>query len=77
MKHPSKGSTDLVSYQFSYQSEQIWSDLGDPDLALQSQNHVTAPQSIQLITRRSRVRVPPPLCENPLKVRGFLVGSGR
>jgi hypothetical protein len=26
--------TDLVSYQFSYQSEQIWGDLGESHLAL-------------------------------------------
>src|SRR5674476_1396160 len=28
-----------------------------------------------LITRRSRVRIPPPLCEKALQMEGFLVGA--
>ena len=34
---------------------------------------MTAPLSIELITRRSRVRIPPPLCAEAPLSRGFFV----
>jgi hypothetical protein len=61
----------------SYQSEQICGDRGDSDFPLESQNHVTRPLSTQLTTRRSRVRIPPPLCKNPVHKRWTVAWRGR
>jgi hypothetical protein len=71
----SHGRTD--SYQFSYQSERMLGDLSEPDFALESQICSARPPSTALITRRSRVRIPPPLCEETPLRRGFFVGSPR
>ena len=47
---------------------------GDLKAAHRAESHITRPRSLDLITRRSRVRIPPPLLREPLLRQGSAMG---
>jgi hypothetical protein len=54
----------------SFHVERIWVDLRAPQPSCHATGGLRCPGSGDLITRRSRVRIPPPLCESPA-LQGF------
>jgi len=65
----------VVGHQSGHQSERKSKELESSGAAVQHGRHPRAPPAPDLITRRSRVRIPPPLCTKGPLMRAFRVAG--